>query len=331
MQRAQHLVLFILCALLSACQVSQPEVVPAPPEDFTVVLIPDTQYYALRDPATYIKQMQWIVDQRDQQNIVFGIHLGDITHNNTIKEWEAADAAHSILDAAQFPYSVCPGNHDNPDGGKVRDTTRYNRYFGQAHFAGQEFYGGGFEGTNDSNFTTFEASGLKFLVLSLEFTPRAGHIAWANEVIARHPDRRVIIATHCYQDHGGDYRTDCDSSYGLTGSCGKTIWEQLARRHANVFAVVSGHVGDSEYWLRSGEAGNPVHQILTDYQFERRNDKAHGNGWLRTLRFSPTNNRVDVRIHTVLDDVTKLNRTKHYNADPSHSDHAYSFDLEMAP
>ena len=96
---------------------------------FMLVLIPDTQYYSLRDPDTYKAQTEWIVDYRQFFNIKFAIHLGDITHNNTDIEWQAANAAHNILDNAGVPYSVIPGNHDNPNYGRIRDTSKYNKYF----------------------------------------------------------------------------------------------------------------------------------------------------------------------------------------------------------
>src|SRR4051812_23309625 len=57
-----------------------------PPDRFTVVLLPDTQFYSLRDPITYQKQAEWIVDHRDALNIKFVIHLGDITDDNALDE-----------------------------------------------------------------------------------------------------------------------------------------------------------------------------------------------------------------------------------------------------
>ena len=70
--------------------------------DFTVVLLPDTQYYSQLYPENYLCQTRWIKERASADNIKFVIHLGDIVHNynNIEQEWKAADRAHQILDGA---------------------------------------------------------------------------------------------------------------------------------------------------------------------------------------------------------------------------------------
>lgn len=65
---------------------------------------------------------QWLVDNKDNLNIDFVMHVGDIVDLNTSPEWEIADEAMSILDG-EIPYSLLPGNHDMGDNGSanVRD------------------------------------------------------------------------------------------------------------------------------------------------------------------------------------------------------------------
>ena len=53
------------------------EVTGAPADDFTIIAMPDTQYYSASFPATYISQTQWIVDNRATRNIAFVTQLGD--------------------------------------------------------------------------------------------------------------------------------------------------------------------------------------------------------------------------------------------------------------
>jgi hypothetical protein len=103
--------------------------------------------------------------------------------------------------------------------------------------------------------------------------------------------------------------------------------------------VLSGHVGDSEHRVRNGSSsGHVVHEILTDYQFERPGGSGTlgGNGWLRQLRFVPAENRVDIITETVVQpghayynsffpDGIRFYRTSAHDADPSHSDYRYSF------
>ncbi len=331
-----------------------------PPGEFSIVLLPDTQYYTnkLADgPAnTYYKQTQWIVDHQAEHNIQFVIHLGDITHNNTVAEWEVADGAHAILDAAGVPYSMVPGNHDYaPLSSFSREQTKLNDWFGPDRFQDEPWYGGSYDGKNDSNYTFFEVGELEFMVLSVEHAPRKDILCWASDLIASHPERRVIIVTHCYLTHGGVYSMSCATNYDTIGGSGLTVWEELASRHSNVFMVLCGHVGDSEYVPIPGNAGNTVHQMLVDYQFEATCTAGAcsnscsaglytGNGWLRRLTFAPAENQIHAETWSVEAGnqavfpqgeealfCSPLNNQgkNHYDQDPAGPDHTFSFDYDM--
>jgi hypothetical protein len=53
-------------------------------QDFSVVLIPDTQNYSeFASYGVYQHQMQWIVNNRASRNIKFAVHLGDVTNHDT--------------------------------------------------------------------------------------------------------------------------------------------------------------------------------------------------------------------------------------------------------
>ena len=337
-------------------------------DPYSIVLLPDTQYYAekLTDDAdnTYYKQTQWIVDQQAARNIQFVVHLGDITDNNTDDEWQIASAAHATLDAAGVPYSVVAGNHDYLVGGDFqRSGSQLDDWFGPGRFAGQPWYGGNDGGGNENNWTTFEVGPMQFLILSLEYAPRKDALCWAEDVIAQHPDHRVIVATHCYQTHGGGYATGCPNpGYTTVGADGQTVWDELASRHANIFAVVAGHIGDSEHRISVGNVGNDVHELLVDYQFEGRCTASSaadcteacrastytGNGWLRVLTFDPLTDQVHNETITVEDgnaaifpggvpvlfcsalyDTSSGNGGAWYDQDPAGLDHLFSFAYDL--
>ncbi len=309
---------------------------------FSIVLIPDTQHYSFlfnETLDTYKKQMQWIRDNKDAENIKFVIHLGDITQHDSDDEWAVAREAQTVLDNAKIPYSMLPGNHDYPGGGSFdsRNSAKYNQHFGPQWFEIEEYqswYGGHKGQTNDNNYCFFEAEGLKFMVISLEYAPRKEALCWADNVIRRHKDRRVIIATHCYLRSGGS-RAKCATGFTEIGnSHADFTWNEFIRKHSNIFMVVSGHVNDSEHHIETGLNGNRVHEILTDYQSERMENKKYGNGWMRTLTFDPDNNRVEAKTFTVLSSVNELNildneGSSPYSADPNHSDHKFSFTYNM--
>ena len=81
-------------------------------QPFTVVVLPDTQFYAESYPHLFLDQTRWITDQVEKRNIVAVIHEGDIVNKCWREEqWENADAALSVLDGV-VPYFLALGNHD---------------------------------------------------------------------------------------------------------------------------------------------------------------------------------------------------------------------------
>jgi hypothetical protein len=276
--------------------------------DFSVVLLPDTQFYSQLYPQTYAAQTRWIRDHVEHHNIKFVIHLGDIVenHNDNEEEWRNADRAHRILDGVA-PYSMLPGNHDmgKKDGKLTGDTSLYNRYFGPARFAGRSWYGGHLGDANDNNYCFFEAAGMKFMVVSLQFDPSAAVLEWANQVISSHPERRVIVATHCYM-----------RPKARDAAVGQRVWRQCVNKHENVFLVVSGHVLGVGRQTSRNAAGRPVHELLVDHQGLPNG----GDGWLSILRFSPAQNKIFVTAYSPL-----------LSASNDAPDHTFSLDYEMAP
>lgn len=262
-------------------------------ESFSVVLLPDTQLYSEKYPETYVAQTLWIRNRRKDDNIKFVIHLGDIVQTSTRKpEWENADLAMRLLDGV-VPYSIAPGNHDMVVNN--RDSTLYNEYFSPARFADRKWYGGHMGDNNDNNFCFFEACGMKFMILNLEFAPRDATLEWAAGVTRRYPDHRVIVATHCYmRPKGRD--TACATSYKIAGNSGEQIWQKFIRKQPNVFLVVSGHVLGVGLQTSINDAGGPVLEMLTDYQGLPNG----GDGWLRSLQFVPGANRIHVKTYSPL-------------------------------
>jgi len=356
--------------------------VDASADAFTVVLLPDTQYYSEGDSATYHRQTWWCAGYTpplfpgmkptklpgvEPPKMV--IHLGDITNDgNKEDQWEAASSAHAVLDSAGIPYTVVPGNHDYETAGgdenkatryEGRNTTNYNVYFGPGQFQGKPWYGGHFPClfpkskdhfpflcSNDNNYAFFEEGGLEFMVVNLEYAPRPDALCWANALIRDHPKRRVIIVTHGYLDHDRNYTNFSEKDGGSWSAL--RIWHELVRRHSNVFLVLCGHVGNSlrktqtpDGPAREGGVKNTVYAILTDYQDETdEKGEKHGQGWLRTLRFVPSENRIYVRTFSVLPGVDRFNAPKkdeegndtdenRYPEKPDHDQHSYKLSYDM--
>ena len=307
------LIVTCLLALLVTAPVTTLAQDDGPEKSFSVVLLPDTQNYAEKYPEIYVNQTLWIRKQFKADNIKFAVHLGDIVQTSTRKnEWENASRAMQILDGV-VPYSMVPGNHDMVV--KERNTTLYNQFFSPRRFEDHTWYGGHMGTTNDNNYCFFEGGGLKFMVISLEFVPRDETLKWAAGICQKHPDHRVIVATHCYMQRTGR-DTEGAIPYNIAGNSGEEMWQKLIRRQKNIFLVVSGHVPGVGFQTSTNDAGGTVLEMLTDYQ----NLPNGGNGWLRTLKFIPGENRIQMITYSPLLDK--------YNKE---ANEAFSIDYQMTP
>lgn len=262
---------------------------------FSVVALPDTQYYSESYPDIFTLQTTWIRENAAKWRIAMVVHEGDITNRNNSKQWRNANESLSVLDGA-VPYALAVGNHDMGPGGSARnrDTSLFRRTFPRERFEAQAGWGGCFEGGHENAFRTFSACGMDFLVVTLEFGPRDEVLAWANDVVAQHPRHRAMMVTHAYMSCDDQRVHDIPASprrYGCNGNDGEEQWQKFARRHPNLFLVLSGHVLGDGLGRRADAAddGHTVHQVLANYQMKDNG----GEGWMRILRFLPGRDRVE--------------------------------------
>ena len=264
-------------------------------EEFSIVLLPDTQYYSFNYNDVFYAQTKWIADNIKERNIKMVVHVGDVTENNTPSEWAVADKALVMLDG-KVPYSLALGNHDYPENASSRDTDMYNKTFTLERYQMSPGWGGRMGTDNDNHYRTFSAAGMDFLVLTLEFGPTDEMLEWANNVAKAHPDHRIIVNTHCYMGCDGTRVGNQDpgrpQSYGTGGNDGEQMWEKFVKHHENIFMVLSGHLtcgGEGQGLLvEKGTKGNRVIQILCDYQ----NRPYGGSGWLKIIQFIPEKNHI---------------------------------------
>ncbi|MDX1944624.1 MAG: metallophosphoesterase [Pirellulaceae bacterium] len=317
MHRRRVLLIALLGWLCLLQVATAAEAKPADPNEvFTVVLMPDTQFYSQKYPETYVAQTMWIRERVRPDNIKFVVGLGDIVQNAHVEqEWKNANEAARILDGV-VPYSMVPGNHDlvTKEMRITRDSTLYNQYFGPSRYEKEPWYGGHWGTTNDNNFCTFEAGERKFLVLSLEFCPRDEVLVWAEQVCRQHPEHNVIVATHSYLNLTGRASGPSPVADSTTNS-GQEMWNKLIRKQPNIFMVACGHVGGVNLLVSTNDAGGKVIEILTDYQ----NLAEGGRGWLRTMRFVPAENKIYVEAYSPL--------LKEHNLNPKHT---HTIDLDFA-
>jgi hypothetical protein len=109
--------------------------------------------------------------------------------------------------------------------------------------------------------------------------------------------------------------TVCASDYKIEGNSGEQTWQKLIRKQPNIFLVVSGHVLGIGLQTSINDSGGAVIEMLADYQGLPNG----GDGWLRTLKFVPKENKIHVTTYSPLLDET--------NDDPNET---FSLDYEMA-
>jgi predicted phosphodiesterase len=277
---------------------------PLPAEGaFTVAVLPDTQGYSMSFPENYMAQTEWLVAQKERRNIACAVHLGDITNNNTPDQWANAAKAMQVLDG-QLPYFMTLGNHDYGANGHTADrSTLFHDYFPRQKYSAAPSFGGSYDKDPerfDNSYHFFTAGKREFLVLSLEFGPRNDVVRWANEVVAEHNRRDVILITHAfvyYDDTRYDWaKRGPDQlwnphSYAVASATdhdvndGQELWDKLVARHDNFIMTLNGHVcADGLGRLSTATpAGREIPQVLVNFQVKPNG----GDGWLRLLEFRP--------------------------------------------
>ena len=255
------------------------------PWNFSVIVLPDTQFYSQSYPSIFDNQTQWIVNTEASLNTVFVTHEGDIVNvASTTSQWNNANHSMSKLDD-NVPYAVLPGNHDGTNVGSTGENLdNYNTYFPFSRFSGQPWYGGAYNNVNSNSFELFSGGADDYLIFHFQYHPSDAVLAWANATIASYPYRRVIVTTHDYMNVDGSRSTE-----------GNHIWNNFVAAHADqVFLVLCGH-NHGEARRTDTVNGHAVYQLLADYQEGYPNG---GNGWLRILEFQPAEDKIYVKTYS---------------------------------
>ncbi|MCW0218136.1 MAG: Ig-like domain-containing protein, partial [Prosthecobacter sp.] len=270
-----------------------------PAADFTLVTLPDTQYYSQNTGGNrlvnFTSQTDWVVAQKDALNVAFVSHQGDIVEDGDtyVQQWDNANNALSRLEtpvttlrAYGIPWGAAPGNHDqSPRGDADGTTTYYNQYFGVDRFAGRPYFGGNYGVNNDNNFQLFSAGGMDFLIIHLEYdtTPDPLVLDWADALLKAYPERRGIITSHWMVNTGNP---------ATFSAMGQALYDNL-KDNKNLFLMLGGHI-HGEGQRSDTFDGHTIHSVLQDYQ-GRSNG---GDGWLRYFIFSPANNTITAKTYS---------------------------------
>jgi 3',5'-cyclic-AMP phosphodiesterase len=200
-----------------------------------------TDTHIVREGSTYlgIDTSRYLADAIDAVHALdplpeYIVVTGDMTNYGTEPQYARF---REIMSRARLPYFVIPGNHDNRE--RLRATLSPQTYGGpgdELHFAIDDFP-------------------IRFVGLDCN-TPRpwpgavAGvqTLAWLERSLASMPERATIVAVHQPPFRTGLHYID------IGGFIGSTRLRSVIDRHANVRAVVSGHI----HCVRSARWGSAV-------------------------------------------------------------------------
>ena len=277
----------------------------------TLVVLPDTQYYASQSPDVFAAQTRWIAKEQGARNIAGVVHLGDIVDSaNDPAQWRAAKSCMRVLDG-RVPYVIVPGNHDC-DANRVGPI---DSYFGPRTMPW--ISGTMIPGKIENNYTLLNIGPQRWLILGLEFGPRDAVIAWADGILKAHASLPAILVTHAYlYEDGTRYGMSAPGladaqpngqrfspeAFGYTRregiNDGEQIWEKLIVPNHNVRLVLCGHDNGVASLSTFRPDGSLVHQVLSDYQWLDQGTVNYtgGSGYLRLMQFDY--GRKEIRVQT---------------------------------
>ena len=287
--------------------------------DFTFAVESDTQYYnedyeGNQDKdvdGVYQHQLNihnWLLGNRERMNIQYLFHDGDIIDDEpNTTEWEQADAAYKMLDAAGFPYGILAGNHDV--GHLNGDYTNYVQYFGESRYSSNAWYGGSYK-DNRGHYDLITVGGIDFIMVYMGWGVGDEEIAWMNEVLAQYPERKAILNFHEYLLASG----------GL-GEEPQRIHDEVVAVNENVCMVLSGHYHNAkttiDTFTNADGTERKVYNMLFDYQGLIEG----GAGYMRLMHFDLDdgngNGRIIIRTFSPSHGGTELDNYGDYDAKPS--------------
>ncbi|WP_030977537.1 LamG-like jellyroll fold domain-containing protein [Streptomyces sp. NRRL S-1824] len=252
---------------------------------FALAVLPDTQYLFdadSADPEPLKETFHYLVAQRQEANIAFMTHLGDVTEHGSEEEIGlAADTFRTIH--GKVPYSVLAGNHDiNSGTDDQRGDTAYLRAFGPQRFTSMPTFGGASpDGYN--SYHLLQAAGREWLVLALDWRASEKGLAWAQGVLDAHPTLPVILTTH-------DIAWAEDNGQAHLSDNGQRLWDRIIRGNDQIFMAFGGHYWPPGRTVLTNDAGHDVHVHITNYQ-----DRYYGGaGMVRLYSFDLVRQVVDV-------------------------------------
>jgi hypothetical protein len=252
-------------------------------------------------------------------------------------ELPTAIEGYRIISKAGLPFGVAPGNHDYdatwsvagypPNRAKewseitptvedmgvlhVGGLDNFRTVFGENtdFFRDKHWYISSFNG-GTSSAQKFSAGGYDFLHIALEMQPSNAVLDWVESVLAANPGLPTILTTHDYISAAGERLphplVDLTLADPDFHNSAEQLWQKLLYRHDQIFMLLCGHQRGQSIRTDNNTKGNPVYQILADYQDRgqaaigagRIKKVGIGDGWLRLMRFDFSTTPATITVKT---------------------------------
>lgn len=255
---------------------------PTPePTPFTIAWMSDTQNLSRSFPEVFNSMRDWVLENREKQNIVFFAHTGDVVDalGPEMKK-NAEEALTPVVEA--IPGMIASGNHDQgPNGEHYWFVDR--SYVKAVQKEGQTYLDG------CAAYTTFEAAGEEFLVLGIGYNINTRFTAWVDRVISEHPGAIVIYVLHFGMEENGH----------LSGQA-KKLFDTSIKNTPTARLMLCGHMRGSVRrtdWFDDNGDGESE-RSFTSMMFNYQDDFTDGLGYLRLLTFYPVDRHIEVKTYS---------------------------------
>ncbi len=261
----------------------EPTETPVPaPTPFSIVWMSDTQNLSRHYPEVFNCMRDWIVDERESQNIVFFIHTGDVVDGISQPMWNNASIA-LIPILHKVPGMIVSGNHDV--GYDENQALFYERPYAIMTRKEGQYYNEG-----ECAYQIFSAGGDEFLVFGFGYNVLGtGVWDWVNSTIQEHPDAVVLFAMH--------YGLQEDNRY--SGQA-KELFNRVVKQTPNARLLLCGHFDGAllhEDWI-DDDGDVETDRCFYTMMFNVQDDREGGLGYMRILTFYPEDRHIEVRTYS---------------------------------
>ncbi|MGD9402579.1 MAG: metallophosphoesterase, partial [bacterium] len=197
----------------------------------------DSTYYIKANSISRELLANFVRDINDHlPRVDFVVHLGDVTDNGSVDEFEWAG---SILDSLECPLYPVVGNHDNF---QSDDKQAFKDCFGL-----------------DSTHYSFDYFDMHFIVIDCTLQPyvpprvhcHAVERAWVEQDLAANPDKPTIVLSH-YNMWERGWCATFDTTCHYQEYEGVAYLRQILEEAGNVVAVLNGHVHANRVEVHNG-------------------------------------------------------------------------------